>query len=61
MDFTGDRIGLLLCGDIAVANRVIEATVADEKERALRIKQLSSFMISDEYFELRKKLGVSLS
>ena len=60
VDFTGDRVGLVLCGDIAVAMRIIESTVADEKERAERIKELSVFTVSSDYFELRKRLGVAL-
>ncbi|MBN2343812.1 MAG: tetratricopeptide repeat protein [Deltaproteobacteria bacterium] len=60
VDYTGDRAGLLLCGDVAVAMRIIESQVQDEKERAERIKELSLFMVSSELFELRKKLGVAL-
>jgi hypothetical protein len=60
VNYTGDRVGLLLCGDVAVAMRILETTVADEKERAERIKELSLFVVSNEYFELRKQLGVAL-
>ena len=60
VDYTGDRAGLILCGDVAVAMRVLESSVVDEKERAERIKELSLFTVSDAYFELRKKLGVAL-
>ena len=34
--------------------------VKDEKEKAERIRELSLFVLSDNYFELRKKLGVAL-
>ncbi|MBN2716410.1 MAG: tetratricopeptide repeat protein [Deltaproteobacteria bacterium] len=60
VDYTGDRAGLILCGDIAVAMRILESTVADEKERAERIKELSLYTVSPEFFEIRKKLGVAL-
>ncbi|MBN2527336.1 MAG: tetratricopeptide repeat protein [Deltaproteobacteria bacterium] len=60
VDYTGDRAGLILCGDIAIAMRIIESQIEDEKERAERIKELSLFMVSNEHFELRKKLGIAL-
>lgn len=60
VDHTGDRVGLILCGDVAVAMRILEHQVQDEKERADRIKELSLFVVSQEYFELRKKLGIAL-
>ncbi|MBN2803873.1 MAG: tetratricopeptide repeat protein, partial [Deltaproteobacteria bacterium] len=60
VDHTGDRAGLILCGDIAIAKRVIDGQVQDETERALRIKELSLYMVSESYFKLRKKLGVAL-
>jgi len=60
IDYTGDRVGLILCGDIAIGRRIIDGQAQDEKERAERIRELSLFVVSDDYFALRKKLGVAL-
>jgi tetratricopeptide (TPR) repeat protein len=55
-----DRAGLILCGDIAVAVRMLRSQVQDEKLLADRLRALSLFMISDEHFTLRKHLGSGL-
>lgn len=59
---TANRMGLLLCGDLHVAascitndpNPLGKATIKE------RIQELVLFAISDEYFELRKALGLAI-
>jgi hypothetical protein len=60
VDYTMDRAGLLLCGDIAVAVRIIKTQISDKAELADRLKALTLFTISDEHFALRKHLGTAL-
>jgi pentatricopeptide repeat protein len=62
VDYTANRIGLLLCGDLNTAiqavrndNRPISKLSTTEKE-----KDLYTFCISPEYFELRQRLGLSV-
>ncbi len=62
IDFTANRIGLLLCGDLATSiqavrndNRPISKLSSSEKE-----KDLLAFAISAEYFDLRQRLGLSV-
>lgn len=61
IDLTGDRVGLLLGHDLQVATEVIrgseESASVPVKER---MKDLVLFSVSDEYFRLRKKLGVAI-
>ena len=62
VDHTTSRMGLLVCGDLHQAansikndsNPVGKATVKD------KIRELVLFAISDEYFELRTRLGLSI-
>jgi hypothetical protein len=62
VDYTANRIGLLLCGDLSTAiqavrndNRPISKLTTLDKER-----DLYAFCISPEYFELRQRLGLSI-
>lgn len=62
VDHTSTRMGLLLCGDLHQAasnikndmNPIGKASVKD------RIREMVLFSISDEYFELRQQLGLSI-
>jgi tetratricopeptide (TPR) repeat protein len=61
IDLTGDRVGLLLGHDLQTATEVIRsseegASVAVKE----RMKDLVLFSVSEEYFELRRKLGVTV-
>ena len=60
VDYTMDRSGLLLCGDIAVAVRMLKEQVKDKGVLADRLRALTLFTISDEHFQLRNHLGTAL-
>ncbi|MCK9523194.1 MAG: hypothetical protein M0R76_09145 [Proteobacteria bacterium] len=58
--YTGDRAGLVMCGDIAIAQRIIKAQATDETDLAERIRALYLYMLSSKHFQLRDHLGISL-
>lgn len=62
IDLTADRAGFLLAHDLETAIEVIrasdpEASVVSREERT---KELVLFSVSSAYFELRKRLGISI-
>ncbi len=61
VDLTTDRVGLLLAHDLQTAAEVIRETddgaSVPVKER---IKDIVLFSVSEEYFEIRKKLGITI-
>ncbi len=61
VDLTADRAGFLLAHDLQMATEVIRATEdgasVPGKER---VKEVVLFSVSEEYFELRQKLGISV-
>jgi len=59
---TANRVGLLLCGDLMTAASVIKNEQASVSKLTTKekIKELVVFAISDEYFALRKELGLAL-
>jgi hypothetical protein len=62
VDHTTNRVGLLVCGDLlqavlCIKNEQIDVSKLTVKEK---IKELVLFSISDEYFQLRKELGLAL-
>ena len=62
VDHTTSRLGLLLCGDLhtaaaAIKNDPIPVGKASVKEK---IRELVLFSISDEFFALRKQLGLAI-
>lgn len=58
--FTQDRAGLLLCGDLSAAVKMLRERVQDEKQLADRLRAITLFAISEEHFELRAHLGAAL-
>jgi tetratricopeptide (TPR) repeat protein/serine/threonine protein kinase len=58
--YTRDRAGLLLCGDIAVAVRMMKTQITDKALLSDRLRALTLFTTSDEHFALRDHLGTSL-
>ena len=63
VDFTCDRVGLLMSGDFEMACACIR-----ESDKAIgvskltndeRIEELTRFALSDEYFQLRVNLGLN--
>jgi hypothetical protein len=61
VDFTMDRAGLLLCGDVAAAAKVLKKQIRDQKLLSERLQAITLFVISDEYFALREYLEIALS
>ncbi len=60
VDYTMDRAGLLLCGDVAVAVRMLKTQLPDKAQLADRLRAITLFMISEEHFQLRDYLGTAL-
>jgi hypothetical protein len=60
VDYTGDRAGLLLCGDVAVALRVLKDQLSDKRLLSERLRELTLFTVSDEHYKLRAHLGTGL-
>jgi tetratricopeptide (TPR) repeat protein len=60
IDRTGDRAGLLLAGDVAVAVRVLKPQIEDKAQLSSRLRDLTLFTISDEHHLLRTRLGYAL-
>ena len=59
---TGDRAGLLLCGDLPTATRMLSRTpaLASDLSDAGRLDELLVFGVSDAFFRLRRRLGLAL-
>lgn len=57
-DRTASRAGLLLCGDLRAAARVLELEEATHLQE--RIDDLLTFMLSDRYQKLRSQLGIAI-
>jgi tetratricopeptide (TPR) repeat protein len=62
VDLSADRLGLLLGNDLKVSNAVVEASpeevsIVTKKDR---LRELLAYSVSEEYFEVRKALGIAL-
>jgi hypothetical protein len=62
VDLTADRVGLIVSNDLKLANAVItaspeESSTISNKERE---RELLRYSISEEYFELRRRLAIAL-
>lgn len=62
VDFTADRAGLLLCTEMKVAtsiikNLAVDSFIAPTKDR---LTELNLFSVSEDYFILRRKLGIAI-
>jgi len=62
VDLTADRAGFVVANDLELAEEMIKA--ADEASAALpqkeRIKELVLFSVSEEYFAIRRRLGINI-
>lgn len=56
LERTADRIGLIVCGDPAVALRVVRAGGAGAEE----LEDLADFALSAKHLDLRREVGVAL-
>lgn len=61
-DHTASRAGLLLCGDLRTAAKIIkdEPHAIGKADSQDKIRELIVYSISEEFFELRSELGTSL-
>lgn len=61
IDLTSDRAGLLMCNDLEVAARVINAEPGSgDLPASERVTQLLRFASSESYFVLRERLGLTI-
>lgn len=62
VDFTADRAGLLLCTEMKVATSIIKNLQVDSwiAPRRDRLTELNLFSVSEDYFILRRKLGIAI-
>ncbi|MCK9462959.1 MAG: tetratricopeptide repeat protein, partial [Proteobacteria bacterium] len=60
VDYTCDRAGLLLSGDVAVAVRILKEQISDKALLADRLRALTLFTISEEHHKLREQIGTAL-
>jgi len=62
-ELTACRAGLVVCGDLEVAKKIllIEPQVPGEQTAQEKITELIVFSVSSEYFALRKALGLSIA
>ncbi|KYF94210.1 hypothetical protein BE20_07100 [Sorangium cellulosum] len=62
VDLTADRAGFLLANDLELAQEMIKA--ADDASAAVpqkeRLKELMLYAVSEEYFAIRKRLGINV-
>ncbi len=62
IDITAARAGLLLCSELEIAKKVIgaEPQLPGDLPPAEKLKELIVFSVSDQYFALRKALGIAV-
>ena len=58
VDLSADRVGLVLAHDLEVALEMVRAL--DDSGAKERAKELLLFAVSEEYFNLRTKLGIGI-
>ena len=62
VDVTAARSGLLLCGDLDIAKKIIaaEAQLPGDLTPGEKMKELLIFSVGEQYLQLRKTLGISV-
>ncbi|MDW8248277.1 MAG: tetratricopeptide repeat protein [Myxococcales bacterium] len=60
IDLSADRAGFLLAHDLEVAAELIKAREEPTLPARERLKELVLFSVSEEYFHLRRKLGIAI-
>jgi len=61
LDLTSDRVGFVLCGDLAVAASMIGAdSGGSELSPQERVNQLVQYACSEAYLNLRERLGLTI-
>jgi hypothetical protein len=61
-DITASRAGLLLCADLEIAKKIIgaEPQLPGDLPPPEKMKELLVFSVSEQYFTLRKMLGIAV-
>ena len=61
-EITASRAGLLLCADLEIAKKIIgaEPQLPGDLAPAEKMKELLMFSVSEQYFVLRKMLGIAV-
>ena len=61
-EITACRAGLLLCGDLEIAKKIIaaEQQLPGDLPPAEKMKELLVFSVSEQYFAVRKTLGIAV-
>ena len=62
VDLTANRVGFILCNDLEVAAKMVstEPAVLGAKPPKEKVKELVLYSISEEYFQVRAQLGMSI-
>jgi tetratricopeptide (TPR) repeat protein len=62
-DVTAIRAGFVLCGDLEMAAKLIRAepVVAGDLSPSDKLKELIQYAVSEQYFEVRQHLGISIT
>jgi tetratricopeptide (TPR) repeat protein/serine/threonine protein kinase len=62
VDLSADRLAFVMSNDLKVSNAVIDASAEDASSitKKDRLRELLVYSVSEEYFELRKALGIAL-
>ena len=62
VEISASRAGLLLCGDLDIAKSVIakEMQQPGDLTPAEKVKELLVFAASENYFQLRRQLGIQI-
>jgi hypothetical protein len=62
VEITAARTGLLLCGDLEIAKKIIAAEPQQPGDLSAqdKLKELLMFSVSDQYFALRQSLGTAI-
>jgi hypothetical protein len=60
-ELSSNRVGALLAGDLEIVRRAVvsEKAQVSKLREDMRIRDLASFCVSEEYVKLREKLGLS--
>jgi len=62
VDATSYRLGFVICGDLDVAARLIQAdpVTVGGPQATDKVKELVLYSVSEEYFSVRKQLGLTI-
>jgi hypothetical protein len=62
-EITACRVGLLLCGDLEIAKKIIaaEQQLPGDEPPAEKVKEVLVFSVSEQYFALRKAIGIAIA